>query len=92
MNAVAVDSTFGLPNCPIGGGVEACFVFRWFKCEGIQKFQPLQPGEYRNRDFNRDPYDESTFRPDLPIFEFQKMRLPSTWAESGFSDVWVRIE
>ena len=83
----AAESSYGLSNCPIGGGVEACFLFRWFTATGVQKFQPLEPGEY-----DRDPYNARTFRSDLPIHEFQKMSLPSDWSDSGTSEVWVRIE
>ena len=83
----AIASSYGLSNCPIGGGVEACFIFRWFAESGIQKFQPLEIGEY-----TRNPYDETSFLPGVPFREFQKMTLPSEWAPSGFSDVWVRIK
>ncbi len=81
------ESSYGLSDCPIGGGVEACFVFRWFTATGVQKFQPLEIGEY-----SRNPYDEATFRPDLPVHEFEKMTLPSEWAPGGVSEMWVRIE
>ena len=83
----AAESSYGLSNCPIGGGVEACFIFRWFTESGIQRFQPLEAGER-----GRDPYNRATFRKDLPIHQFQKMRLPNEWSEDGDSDVWVRIE
>lgn len=83
----AVESAYDLSTCPIGGGVEACLVFRWFTARGIQIFQPLQPGE-----FDRDPFNRRTFRTDLPVHEFEKMSLPSDWSESGYSDVWVRVE
>lgn len=81
------ESSYGLGNCPIGGGVEACFIFRWFTARGIQRFQPLEPGER-----GRDPYKRSTFRKDLPVHQFQKMTLPNDWCPEGESDVWVRIE
>lgn len=83
----AAESSYGLSNCPIGGGVEAIFVFRWFTARGIQRFQPLESGE-----IGRDPYNRGTFRKELPIRHFEKMSLPSEWAESGYSDIWVRIE
>ncbi|MES2661434.1 MAG: hypothetical protein V4689_22630 [Verrucomicrobiota bacterium] len=71
-----------MSNCPIGGGVEACFVFRLFTATGIQRFQPLEIGAY-----TRNPYDEATFRPELPVHEFEKMTLPSEWASGGVSEV-----
>lgn len=83
----ATQSSYGVSNCPIGGGVEACFLFRWSGKKGIQKFQPLLPGEY-----GRDPYDPDAFRNDIPIYEFQKKKLVSEWAPSGRSEVWVRIK
>jgi hypothetical protein len=83
----AAESSYGLCNCPIGGGVEACFLFRWYTARGIQKFQPLEPGEY-----DRDPFNPRTFRKDRAVHQFEKMTLPSDWAQSGWSDVWVRIE
>ena len=82
-----VETSYGLCNAPIGGGVEAIFVFRWFTAKGIQRYQPLQPGEY-----DRDPFNRRTFRKDLPVHEFQKMALPNDWSPEGESDVWVRIE
>ncbi len=71
----------------MGGGVEACFLFRWFTARGIQKFQPLEPGE-----FDRDPFDRRTFRMDLPVHEFERITLPCDWSPLGESDVGVRIE
>ncbi|RYD47463.1 MAG: hypothetical protein EOP85_05415 [Verrucomicrobiaceae bacterium] len=81
------DTSYGLSNCPIGGGVEACFLFRWHKKRARQRFQPLQPGER-----SRNPYDEKAFRPDLPVYEFEKRKLPSEWAPDGVSDIWVRVK
>jgi hypothetical protein len=83
----AHESSYGLSNCPLGGGVEACFIFRWFTAVGIQLFQPLEVGE-----FDRNPYDESKFRKDIPVRRFQKETFPADWSASGTSDIWVRIE
>jgi len=83
----ALQSSYGLSNCPVGGGVEACFIFRWFTAVGIQLFQPPEIGEY-----DRNPYDSATFRKDLPVHKFRKETVPADWSESGTSDLWVRIE
>lgn len=83
----AIQSSYGLSNCPLGGGVEACFIFRWFTADDVQKFQPLEPGEY-----TRDPYNEATFRPDILVHEFEKKTIPSDWSPFGTSDIWVRIK
>ena len=82
-----VESSYGLSNCPVGGGVEAVFVFRWYLAKGIQKFQPLEPGE-----IGRDPFNRRTFRKTLAVHEFQKMTLSNDWSPEGESEVWVRIE
>ncbi len=78
---------YDLNNCPVGGGVEACFIFKWYTANGIQKFQPLEPGEPA-----RDPYNRTTFRPDILVREFQMKTLPSDWSPSGTSDIWIRIK
>lgn len=79
--------SYDLTNCPIGGGVEACFIFRWYTSNGIQKFQPLEPGES-----SRDPYNRTTFRPDILVHEFEKKTVPCDWSPFGNSDIWVRIK
>ena len=74
-----------LLECRVGDWEDARFVAEWRMRDGIQLYQPLEPGER-----GRSPFDESRFNPARPIWEFQRCLSPRT-DDLGAHAVWKRI-